>query len=121
MASTLPRAPVVSFSSRSGLGISMPPGLPPTKAKYGGYCLRATCGVVREGDPPDACPIARVSGYDKHPQVARDTEYVCAHHVKTLGGGYRCLPAEVVLLPNSDKECSGQMFFTMGAETKRLV
>jgi len=122
MASTLPRPPTaVSFGSRSGLGISMPPALPPNKLSYGGYCMRATCNVVKDGDEPAGCPIGRVTGYDKHPGVGKDTESVCAHHARTMGSGYRCLPAEVVLLTNSDMECSGQMFFTMGSDTKRLV
>lgn len=125
MTSTLPRPAFVSFSSRSGLGISMPPGLPPTKPTFGGYCMRATCGILPADAPEGACPIARVSGYDKHPGVAKDTEFVCRAHTRTMGGTmggqYRCTPAEVVLLPNSDMECSGQMWFTMDGQTKRLV
>lgn len=128
MASTLPKPPSppiggVSFSSRSGLGIAMPPAPPPTKPKYGAYCFKATCSVV---DPaaPRGCPVGRVIGYDKTPGVAKDTEHACRMHARTLNTPktkYACTEAQVVMLTSSDKECSGQIFFATDAATKRIV
>lgn len=123
MASTLPKPPAppagATFSSRGGLGIAMPPAPPPSQKKYGAYCFKATCDVVDDDAP--GCPVGRVVGYDKHPGVGEDTEYVCRMHVRGLAAEYRCLPAQVVMLSGSDLECSGQVFFATDSETRRLV
>lgn len=114
--------PVVSFSTRGGLGMAMPPAPPPSKPIFGNYCFRATCTVVRDGDAPsNACPVGRVTGFDRHPGVGKDTEYVCNAHLRTLGPGHTCMPAEVVMLRSSRLECSGQMFWTVDGVTKKLV
>lgn len=99
----------------------MPPAPPPTTLGFGDYCFRATCAVVRGGDGDNACPIARVTGYDRHPGVGKDAEYVCAAHVRATDGGMRCLPAEVVMLPRSRAACSGQMFWIVDGKSKRIV
>lgn len=120
--STVPRTTVPTFTFRSGLGINHPPVPPVRKKQFGDYCFRATCQVVSDGAPENACPIARVTGYDKNPDVAKDTEFVCATHVRAyMGYGYRCMPAEVVMMPGSNLECSGEMFFIMDGKTNKLV
>lgn len=126
MASTLPAKPpagLPTFSSRSGLGVTMPPSPPGGKLRYGAYCFKATCQVYRD-DEPEGCPIARVVGYDKSATVGKDTEYVCSAHVRTAmpGERVRCSKAEVVLLAGNPKlECSGQVFFEMDGATKKIV
>ena len=117
MASVLPKPPV-SFSTRGGLGFTMPPKPPARKKRFGGYCFRATCVVT---DTVLGCPVGKAKGYDKNPSIAKDTEEVCKHHARMLGNKYTCGEAEIVMLPNLDMECSGQVFFVMDGNVKRLV
>lgn len=126
------RAPVVFFA-RGGLGFTTPPAPPPKKPKLGSYCFKATCDIYsvygdaqNEDSPVRGCPIARVTGYDTHPGVGKDTEYVCQTQVNLLGHTtHRCSEAQVVMLPNVRQgdglECSGQMYFTMDDVTKKLL
>lgn len=118
------RGVTVTFASRSGLGISMPPRKPGVAKKYGDYCFRATCIIHDDSSEPLGCPIAKIKGYDKSPQVGKDTEEVCRMHLRTMDGGsaLRCGEAEVVMLPHVDNmECSGQMVFVMDGDVKRLL
>lgn len=129
------RAPVVFFA-RGGLGFTTPPAPPPKKPKLGSYCFKATCDIysVAPGRadesvdqwPIQGCPVAKVTGYDTHPGVGKDTEYVCQTQVNLLGSTtHRCTEAQVVMLPNVRQgdglECSGQMYFTMDDVTKKLL
>lgn len=133
-AATVPRAPVVFFA-RGGLGFTTPPAPPPTKPQLGSYCFKATCDIYAvDADPTSppeewpvrGCPIAKVTGYDTHPGVGKDTEYVCRTQVNLMGKTtHRCTDAQVVMLPNirqgDGMECSGQMYFTMDNATKQLI
>lgn len=124
----------VVFFARGGLGFTTPPMPPPRKPKLGSYCFKATCDIysVYDDAPPTddwpikGCPIAKVTGYDTHPGVGKDTEYVCQTQINLLGNTtHRCTEAQVVMLPNVRQgdglECSGQMFFTMDNVTKKLL
>lgn len=117
----LPRGPwnnVVTFATKGGLGITMPPNTPPTKKKFGNYCFRATCYIENEL----GCPVAKLKGYDTSPEIGKDTEDVCRMHVRTMSGGtFRCGEAQVVMLPHAHMECSGQMVFVMDGEVRRLL
>jgi hypothetical protein len=122
MASVLPRrggSQIVMFSTRGGLGVNMPPSPPGAPLRYGSYCFRATCLV--EDDAHPGCPVAKVKGYDRTPEIGKDTEEVCRAHARTMGGQFRCGEAEVVLLPHSSVECSGQVVFVMDGSVRRLV
>lgn len=116
MSSVLPRP--VTFSTRGGLGFTMPPKPPSKKKTYGSYCFRATCLLH---DEALGCPVGKVKGYDKSPQIGSDTESVCKHYVRTMGDHYICGDAEVVMLPSSDLSCLGEMFIVMDGTVKRLV
>ncbi len=138
MAASTTRTPVVFFA-RGGLGFTTPPMPPPKKPKLGSYCFKATCEIYSVYDtttgnsdesgsewPIKGCPIAKVTGYDTHPGVGKDTEYVCQTQVNLLGKTtHRCTEASVVMLPNMRQgdgmECSGQMYFTMDNVTKKLI
>lgn len=110
-----PRLVPPVFCFRSGLGVTTPPTKPPGLPKLGSYCLKATCVV----EDAQGCPVGKVTGYDKSPEIGRDTERACRAHV---GGAYVCGEASVVLLPNLEgMECSGQMFFTFDGHTKKIV
>lgn len=115
------RPTVVTFATRGGLGFTMPPTKPPSQKKYGGYCFRATCHI---SDSTLGCPVAKIKGYDRTPTVGRDTESVCRVHAKRMSGQapgtYTCGEAEVVMLPATDLECTGQMYFVMDGEVKKL-
>lgn len=122
MTFALPRPPVPAvFATRGGLGFTMPPSSPPLKKVFGDYCFRATCQII---DDVRGCPVGKVKGYDRTPEVGRDTEYVCGLHLRGMPpGAFSCGEAEVVMLPATptDMECSGQMFFVMDGEVKKLV
>ena len=110
----------VTFATPSGLGITAPPPKPAAPKKFGSYCFRATCGI--HDDSLHGCPVvAKLKGYDRSPEIGRDTEEVCRVHARTMGGRMRCGDAEVVLLPGTDMECSGQMMFVMDGVVRRLV
>ncbi len=104
----------------------MPPAPPPNKPQFGNYCFKATCQVTEE-DEHTGCPIARgrVTGYDKHPGVGKDTEYACATYFRSQGKTtFRCGEAQVVMLPHpalGPNECSGQMFWTIDDQTHRMI
>lgn len=135
VAPAAPARPPVVFFARGGLGFTTPPTPPPTRAKLGSYCFKATCDIYAVDATPGSapaewpvrgCPIAKVTGYDTHPGVGKDTEYVCQTQVNLLGKTtHRCTEARVVLLPNMRQsdgmECSGQMYFTMDDVTKKLI
>jgi hypothetical protein len=117
-----------TFVTKAGMGLGMttPPASPPAQRGFGGYCMRATCEV----QDSLGCPVAKVSGYDKHPDVVKATQKACESRARALSGRrgpglnsrqYRCMAAELVLLPYSSMECSGQVFWTMDGETKQLV
>lgn len=112
---------VVTFATRGGMGLgaAAPPRKPPEPKRYGSYCFRATCMIEDPAQP--GCPIAKIKGYDRSPQIAKDTEEVCRMHVRTMDGALVCAEAEVVLLPGTDMECSGQMMFVMDGNVRRLV
>ena len=117
MATTLSRT-LVTFSTRGGLGFTTPPSKPPPRKKYGGYCFRATCKVT----DAKGCPVGKVKGYDRSPEVGRDTEDVCGAHARSMPGGtFACGAAEVVLLPTTDLECTGEVFYVSEGAVKRLV
>lgn len=116
------RRSVAVFSTRDGLGIASPPYKPPTPLRFGSYCFRATCQIFDESQR--GCPVAKVKGYDRSPQIAADTEEVCRAHVRMTGDGgipLRCSDAEVVLLPATDMECSGQIMLVKDGSVRRLV
>lgn len=97
----------------------MPPAPPSKKPKFGSYCFKATCDVVDESVP--GCPVrARVSGYDKELSVGQETEDACNAHARSHRG-YRCLGAQIVMLPHSDHDCSGQVYWVMDGKTKQLL
>lgn len=117
------RRAVVAFASHPSLGITAPPRKPGQLKKHGSYCFRATCTIHDDAGAPRGCPVAKIKGYDKSPQIGKDTEEVCRVHVRTMDGAstLRCGEAEVVMLPHSDMECSGQMVFVQGGNVKRLL
>lgn len=119
MAATRPISNVLSFTTRPGLGTTLPPSKPTPPKGFGSYCFRATCEVY--DDEQLGCPVAKVKGYDTSPAIAKDTETMCRTHAATMGRRYRCGEAQVVLLPHAHMECSGQMVFVMGGAVKRLV
>lgn len=113
---------IVTFATRGGLGINMPPAPPASSKKFGGYCFRATCEVFHESS--QGCPVAKIKGYDRSPEIGKDTEEVCRIHARTMDGGrggYTCGDASVTLLPHGNMECSGQMVLVMDGSVKRLV
>lgn len=116
MASVLPRP--VTFASRGGLGFTAPPKPPSKKKTYGSFCFRATCMIT---DETLGCPVAKVKGYDKSPQIGPDTEGVCKSHARGMGRQYACGEAEVVMLPTSDLTCLGEVFLVMDGTVRRLV
>lgn len=125
MTSTMPRPSIVTFSSRSGLGITMPPSKPPVLPRFGSYCFKATVDVM---DDTPGCPVhraGRMTGYDTDLLVGNAVETACRAHVKTLGGKkrYSCGDARVVMLSNhANMQCNGEMFFELtGGAVKRLV
>lgn len=118
MASLLPRPPP-TFSTFAGLGFTTPPAPPPSKKSFGSYCFRATCRV----EDAQGCPVAKVKGYGKSPEVSTQTEQACRRYVDKTGLGDRwvCGDAEVVLLPSLNMECEGEIFFVMDGSVKKLV
>ena len=119
--------PLYSFSTRSGLGMGTPPVPPPGKPQFGSYCFKATCDVTEEDSEHPGCPISRgrVTGYDKHVGVGKDTEYACAAYFRSQGKkGYKCGEAQVVMLMRpgvGPPECSGQIYWTIEDRTRRLL
>lgn len=115
------RLPVFVF--RAGLGMAMPPSVPKPPARLGSYCIKATCTVLAV----DGSEVARVTGYDRTPEVAKTTERACRLHVRdhmgTRGRALRCDDAQVVILPNvhDSMPCQGELFFAMGGDVKKLV
>jgi hypothetical protein len=69
--------------------------------------------------------VGHAKGFDTDLAVADNTERACrleARSMRSSGRGqYVCKSAEVVMLPYSKEECSGQVFFTVGTSTRRLV
>ena len=63
--------------------------------------------------------VGNAVGYDTDVGVAEVTERAC--RLEARGMNSVCSAAEVVMLPRSNKECSGQVFFTVGTLTKRIV
>jgi hypothetical protein len=130
MASVLPRprglrvATFFAAKGGFGLGMAMPPAAPPAQKQFGGYCFRATCHIEDDNDVK-GCPIAKIKGYDRSPQIGKDTEDVCRAHARTMarehGRTYRCNSAEVVMLHHSDMDCSGQFVLVMDGTVRRLV
>lgn len=119
MATALPPRPLVTFSTRGGLGFTTPPSKPPDRRKHGSYCFRATCQLT---DAALGCPVGKVKGYDRSPEIGRDTEEVCRVHARTMPAGtFACGEAEVVLLPATDLECTGEVFLVLDGTVKRLV
>lgn len=96
-----------------------PPAAPPTSLARGDYCLRATCIVVDAED--QTTTVGRVVGYDTCPSVGAATEGACALHARAAGG--TCGPAELVLMPHSRRECSGQVYWIEDglAKPRRIV
>ena len=108
-----------SSSGGGSTGTVLPPHKPPTLPGYGDYCLRATCRVIRDGQD-----VGYAKGYDTDLAVADNTERACKLEARTMssrGRQYTCSAAEVVMLPNADNDCSGQVFFSVGTTTKRLL
>lgn len=96
----------------------MPPKSPARNKTYGNYCFRATCAVT---DTTMGCPVAKVKGYDRTPEIGKDTEHMCRVHARTMGPHYVCGDAEVVMLSGSDVSCMGEFFVVMDGTVKRLV
>lgn len=117
MASLLPK-PVVTFASRGGLGFTTPPKSPARPKAFGNYCFRATCVVT---DTALGCPVAKVKGYDKSPEIGKDTEEMCRIHARRMGGQFECGVAEIVMLPGSSMSCMGEFFLVMDGTVQRLV
>ncbi len=91
-----------------------PPKNPPRP--FGEYCWRATCHVVDD----DVQRMASFVGYDATLSVTDAVHTSCERHCKIYGG--KCTPPELVLLPSSRRECSGQIFyFTLDGATRRVV
>jgi hypothetical protein len=113
--------PAFAFRIGGGTGTSLPPYKPPSKPTFGDYCFRATCLVV-DGSGQE---VGTAAGYDTDLAVGDNTERACrleARSMRSSGRGqYVCRGAEVVMLPYSKEECSGQIFFTVGTSTRRLV
>jgi len=99
--------------------MTLPPQPPPLDLfKSGsGCCFRATCLITSSKKITDS---ARVVGYNTTPRIAHDTERACKI-MANQNRSWKCSPASLVMLPESDEMCSGQMYFYMGSKTKRLV
>ena len=121
---------MVSFVIRQGLvlaaagptaygGLRPPP--PGSRRGYGDYCFRAICPVT----DARGARVGIFKGFDCTPDVGRTTLAACRRHVPTLPGGsaaYSCDPdPAVVFLLHSSLQCTGQVFFEMGSNTRRVV
>lgn len=103
--------PVGSFNFQT----APPPVKPPGLLQTGSYCMRATVHVT---DP--AGEVAKIVGYDKNPDIGKNTERTCRMHVKNVPGWSSCSEASVVLIPNSSMECSGQYYLNTGDAIHKL-
>jgi hypothetical protein len=109
------------FRAGGGTGTAVPPYKPPSKPVFGEYCFKATCRIL-DGAGQE---VGHARGYDTELTVGDATERACKLETRSMRssgrGQYSCAGAEVVMLPNSDEQCSGQVFFTVGTSTRRLV
>lgn len=116
---TWPAMNLALRSNGGGTGTALPPSKPPTLPGFGDYCFRATCRVSSGGED-----VGFAKGYDTDLSVADNTERACRLEARTMnsrGRTFTCSAAEVVMLPNAPNECSGQVFFSIGTSTKRLL
>lgn len=109
---------MICFTTMSLARISttLPP--PPTKnlPRLGACCFKATCSI-RSCDKD----IASVTGYNRSPIVAQDTERACKV-VARENDAWQCSAATLVMVPgNAGQPCGGETYFYMGAKTKRLL
>jgi hypothetical protein len=81
---------------------------PPRKPGYGEYCFKATVTVTKH-----TLKVARVTGYDTDPGIAKVTEQVSVAYAHNIDPEYMCSDAALVMLPSSDMECTGQVFWEM--------
>jgi len=104
---------LIRFSTGGVVRAPPPPRVKPKP--FGDYCWRATCSV--EDDVHQK--VGAFMGYDAVITITEVVEKECTRHCKIHGG--TCLTPELVLLPSSRKECSGQVFyFTLDGKSRKI-
>lgn len=113
------RVRCVTFSTMTlPKNMTIPPQPPPIDLLgYSECCFRATCFISSSKKIADQ---VRVVGYNTTPRIANDTERACKV-VANQNASWTCSAASLVMLPSSNKSCSGQMYFHIGSKTKRIV
>jgi hypothetical protein len=93
----------------------MPPPKPP-RPLGGDHCWRATCDVLDD----ELTKLGAFVGYDDTIGITQHVHKACELHCK-IRPGTRCREPELVLLPSSRRECSGQIFYYERGSSRRIL
>ncbi len=131
MAIPLQARPSFSTSFAYRLDTPAPPTKPPKTLTFGSSCFRATVDMMLDTDDkasdatsqvPGWHRIGTVTGYDKSPRIAQETEQACRQQARAVGDPkLRCGEASLTMLRSSDKQCEGEMYFEMNNTVRKIL
>lgn len=100
-----------------GTATAPPPTKPPSTLTTGGWCIRATCDLMDINNKK----IGDVKGFDTKGNIAERVSNTCKWKKNSKKGQW-CSDVELTMLSaRADLICSGQIYFQLADNVKKVV